>query len=150
MIIEGEEGVTHINVYSKSKTELGKWLSNFTYAPIELDEGKFDSIEGYWYWLRCFDNRLKTMSGFAAKQLGKQLQGEFNHTPENFEEKIKKSIDVKLKTYLDKSKKLCESNLPLCHYYEYGGKRVDAGSNWIIKHIEFRRSMLREYFGKNK
>lgn len=149
MIIEGEEGVTHINVYSKSKTELGKWLSNFSHSPISLEEGVFNSIEGYWYWLSCFDDRLKNMSGFAAKQLGKELRGEFNHTPDNFEEKIKKALDVKLKTYLNKSKELCESDLPLCHYYEYGGKRVNSGHSWIIDHIELRRQMLKEYF-KNK
>ena len=50
MIIEGIDGMTHINVYSKGKTEIGRWLSNFAYSPIDLgNEGYFSSIEGYWY-----------------------------------------------------------------------------------------------------
>jgi hypothetical protein len=43
-----DDGITHINIYSKGKTELGRWLSNFTYHPIETEDGKFDSVEGYW------------------------------------------------------------------------------------------------------
>ena len=31
-----KDGIDHINIYSKGKTELGKYLSNFTYAPIKL------------------------------------------------------------------------------------------------------------------
>jgi len=30
-MIEGIDGETHINIYSKGKTEIGRWLSNFSY-----------------------------------------------------------------------------------------------------------------------
>jgi hypothetical protein len=147
MIIEGEDGITHINVYSKGKLKIGRWLSNFSYTPISLDDGDFNSIEGYWYWLFSGDDRFKILSGHDAKTLGKEVVSkEQKIIDESFKEKIKKAIDIKLKKYLDKSETLCNYNLPLCHYYDYKGKRVDAGHEWLIEHIEYRREMLREYF----
>jgi len=50
------DGIDHINVYSKAKTDLGKFLSNFTYAKIKTQDGIFSSIEGYWYWLLSSDH----------------------------------------------------------------------------------------------
>ena len=44
--METIDGVHHINVYSKSKTEIGRWLSNFSYSPIQTKDGDFESIEG--------------------------------------------------------------------------------------------------------
>ena len=147
MIIRGEDGVTHINVYSKAKTDIGMWLSNFAYSPVELpDHGHFDSLEGYWYWLHCGDDRLRTLSGFAAKQVGREVMLSINNPPDDFEDRFKVALDIKLKTYLDRAKEICEINLPMCHYYEYEGKRKDAGYEWIIEHLEMRREMLREYF----
>ena len=35
-----------------------------------------------------------------------------------FKDKIKKAIDIKLKTYLDKAREFSKTDLPLCHYYE--------------------------------
>lgn len=47
-----EDGVTHINIYSKGKTELGRWLTNFSYSPFNHPEyGKFLSMEGFWCWV---------------------------------------------------------------------------------------------------
>jgi len=151
MIIEGEDGTTHINIYSRAKTKLGRWLSNFSYTPITLVDGDFDSIEGYWYWLFSGEERFKTLSGHAAKKLGKELvKKEEKVVDDVIKAKIKNAIDVKLKKYFDKATQLSRTTLPLCHYYEYGGKRVDAGHEWIVKHIELRREMLKEYFLKKK
>lgn len=33
--MEDIDGIHHINIYSKGKTEVGKWLSNFSYSLIE-------------------------------------------------------------------------------------------------------------------
>jgi hypothetical protein len=146
MIIEGVEGMTHINIYSKSKTSIGKWLSNFTYCPISTEHGNFNSIEGYWYWLGTLNDNLRDLSGFHAKKLGRESEV-LRELPEDvFQSKIKSAIDRKLKT---KPKEVSEINLPICHYYEYGGKRVDAGYEWIGEHIEYRVEQLKEYY-KNK
>ena len=134
MILEGIDGKDHINIYSKGNTKLGRWLSNFTYSPIHIEnEGNFNSIEGYWYYTTTGDDHLRLLSGYSAKQYGKKLPeiNEFDRS------KIKNAITIKLNTYQGPSYFLCnKTNLPLCHYYVYGGKKVDAGYEWIIKHIE--------------
>lgn len=143
MIIEGEDGVTHINIYSKAKTEFGRWLSNFTQVELVLDEGTFQSIEGYWYYLSTKDERFKTLYGWTAKKLGKEITSEKINVPEQvFREKIKKALDIKIKT---ESKWITNSELPFCHYYEYAGKKIDAGYEWIVEHIERRRRDCKEH-----
>ena len=145
MIIEGEDGVTHINIYSKAKTELGRWLSNFTKVRLELEEGTFQSIEGYWYYLTTKDERFKNLYGWEAKKLGKESVDTMNISDYDFREKIKKALDVKLRL---RYKLLGNSELPFCHYYDYKGNKVDAGYEWIVDHIERRRRDVKEWVNK--
>ena len=52
MFQPNEDGITHINICSKGKTELGRLLSNFAHTPFWLQgAGRFESVEGYWFWL---------------------------------------------------------------------------------------------------
>lgn len=149
MIIKGKDGITHINVYSQGDTTLGTWLSNFSYSPICIPgDGEFKSIEGYWYWLSSKDERLRELIGFEAKKLGRSLEKKY--IIDDFEAKIKLAIDIKIKSNSDMMKELYESTLPFCHYYSYGGKRKDAGYDWIIEHIEDRRSLLKNHFSNEK
>lgn len=145
MINPEEDGATHINIYSKGKTEIGKWLSNFTHSPVVIDGVTFNSLEAYWVYL-CTDNlAVAPLSGYLAKKFGQ----DHTRVKEIGQEKIKKAIDIKLKTYLDKAKELSQTILPLEHYYVYGGKVKDAGYKWIIEHIELRRKQLKEYYNKD-
>lgn len=48
-----KDGIDHINIYSKAKTALGLFLSNFAQCDLETEDGEFSSIEAYWYWLLC-------------------------------------------------------------------------------------------------
>lgn len=148
MLIDGEDGVTHINIYSKGKTNLGKWLSNFTYAPISTEHGWFNSIEGYWYWLTTANDRLRNLSGHEAKKLGEESEVLVKLDSEIFITKIKRALDLKLKSDKPALSEFALSTLPFCHYYEYGGKRVDAGYDWIIEHFEDRRKLMKEYYTK--
>src|SRR5574342_342059 len=93
------DGVTHINIYSKGKTELGRWLSNFTEASIETEDGHFASIEGYWYWLSTKDDALREMVGNAAKKYGRAMRGKDWVETEEFRGKIRRALDVKFATY---------------------------------------------------
>ena len=34
-----DDGITHINIYSQGKTQLGRFLSNFEPSPIETEDG---------------------------------------------------------------------------------------------------------------
>jgi hypothetical protein len=148
MEITGVDGVHHINIYSKGKTELGRWLSNFAHSPIDLPEdGHFESIEGYWYWLGTRDERLRTTYGFRAKEIGRQRKPSQN--PVDFEERIKRALDTKLKSNLAMLTEFAVSILPFRHYYEWGKppkplRRKDGGYPWIIEHLEARRKLLKE------
>jgi hypothetical protein len=128
------DGVDHLNVYSKGKEELGRWMSNFAREPIETKDGQFVSIEGYWYWLGCRDDRLRNLSGFAAKQLGRELQQTFQMTIPEFQAAVEGAIRAKAKKRPDMVTKLKACVLPLAHYYVFGNPPVvkDAGHKWIL------------------
>lgn len=102
-----EDGVEHINVYSHGKTELGRFLSNFAHTPINLPEGKFESIEGYWHYLGLPNNcpekdKLKKLWGAEARKVGRELRKKYGtQHRDDFKEKIRNAIDVKLETYVD-------------------------------------------------
>lgn len=147
------DGVDHINVYSKAKTELGKMLSNFAYSPFFCEDGKFNSMEGYWYWLLCHNvpqekrDKLKTLSGYAAKKYGRDLKSKDWPADEKklFRRKIQDAFDKKLECNPEIAAALIESDLPLVHYYVYGGEKVvyDGKSDWLIQYIEQVRSGLK-------
>ena len=143
------DGETHINIYSQGQTQLGQFLSNFEYHPIETEDGRFDSIEGYWYWLGCtHENKdlLKRTSGYQAKKLGREL-GSVEWLPEGiFRDKIKKAITKKLETMDDYLQdEFIKSDLPFTHYYVYGNKNVKVPQvDWIVEFITNKRKELRE------
>lgn len=139
------DGETHINIYSRGATEIGRWLSNFSYSPIETEDGNFNSVEGYWYWIQTHNDSLRSLHGFSAKKIGKESEIIVTISQEEFKKKIRKAIDLKLKTKPQWVAR--EVNLPLEHYYDYGGKIVyKEEHNWIVEHIEARVKQLREHY----
>jgi hypothetical protein len=163
-----QDGKDHINVYSKGQTEIGKLLTNFAHTPFESKKhGHFESVEGYWYWRTLSKTLpetelsvLRKLVGFKAKDTGKKLKekaiqefGEIQKDNE-FQEDILEAIRCKLRQNKDVLNKLCETNLPLTHYYSYG-----AGENpkimplpqydWMIDEISRIRMVTQDYL-KNK
>lgn len=66
------DGITHINVYSGSRTELGRMLSNFCREEIYTKDGWFMSVEAYWFWLGispdCKEREcMRDLFGYQAK-----------------------------------------------------------------------------------
>lgn len=135
------DGIDHINIYSKGKTELGRWLTNFARTPFDLggDEGKFESIEGYWYWIQMTEagvpdaDRLRHLYGFKAKQVGRELLRTLVTWEElplvdshEFIFKIQTAMLVKLTSNMPMLHMLQESSLPFDHYYVFDGRRVSA------------------------
>lgn len=49
--MEGDS-LTHINVYSNGKTQLGRLLSNFADTAITIGNNTFASVESWWYWTK--------------------------------------------------------------------------------------------------
>jgi len=126
------DGVTHINVYSKGRTELGKWMSNFTYEPINTVDGSFTSIEGYWYWLGTRNDKLKTLHGFLAKKVGRESPNVVSLSKQDFQAKIEAAIHIKASKRPDMIAQLKQCGLPLDHYYVFNGTEKDAGFKWIL------------------
>ena len=73
------DGITHINVYSGSRTELGRMLSNFCLEEIYTKDGRFMSVEAYWFWLGispdCKEREcMRDLFGYQAKAKGTYLR----------------------------------------------------------------------------
>lgn len=152
MIDYTQDGITHINIYSQGKTQLGKMLTNFSRFHIVTSDGDFESVEGYWHWLGIEDcpekEKLRNLYGYSAKKYGAELkQFKKSRTDEEFEKKILKAIWYKVKRNA-KLFTVDNINLPLEHYYLFGTKihNVKGKYIWMIEGIE----KMREYLIKNQ
>lgn len=136
------DGVDHINVYSKGRTALGRLLTNFAYSPfVHPEDGKFTSVEGYWYWLSTKDDALRGLHGFHAKKRGREIGGKDWLEDDVFKTKIKEAIKCKLDQNPKIKALLLASSLPLTHYYVFGNldkpKVVNVPEGqWILDCIE--------------
>jgi hypothetical protein len=143
------EGIDHINAYSKSTLLLGRQLSNFERSPVNLPEdGYFESLEAYWYWLHTHDESLRSLHGIEAKTEGQKSRKRHSIPCPNFEDKFKKAMECKLKQNLAILHALKESSLPITHYYvtyEKGRKVVEMNysNQWIWHHYECLRAKLK-------
>lgn len=143
-----EDGVTHINVYSRGKTWLGRELSNFAERPFTCPEfGHFQSIEGYWYFLLTGNEALRDLAGFEAKKVGKKSRP--GKPPEFFEHHVRRALRLKVDAHDDLKGMFAESRLPLAHYYymkEWSTgemKERPADSHpWVIDELEDIRARL--------
>jgi len=139
-----DDGITHINVYSKGSTSLGRKLSNFALIPFEHPKyGSFDTIEGLWHWLStgkqfAFFRRL---TGYQAKTTAASLA---KITCPTFEEDIRVAIQQKIACNEALRRELMSCDLPLTHYYNYGGKVIVVDKhNWVLTEIDRIRTALR-------
>ncbi|ACO94244.1 hypothetical phage protein [Shigella phage Ag3] len=136
------EGKNHFNIYSQSQTELGRFLSHFAHHPVTTYEhGVFNSMEGYWYWLKYRDDNLRLLDGYEAKQYGQGLAATriavLDPSSEEFKRDILFATSMKLQTMPDLLKiRLAYSRLPLIHAYVRNGKYSFQNSmDFIIDHI---------------
>ena len=146
MIINPDnDGIDHINTYSKGKTELGKLLTNFAHTPfVHPKYGEFQSVEGFWYFKKTGSiyPELKKLHGYKAKQVGQKLspwsdaQDDVGIT-EEFKEDILEAIRLKLRQNPYIVKMMIDCDLPFEHYYAYGNKIQKLPEyKWIIDELE--------------
>lgn len=146
-IVPEEDGITHINVYSKGATELGRLLSNFAHTPVLTEDGPFESLEGYWYWLGSTKDKdaelLRELHGWKAKQYGREIGAKDWLEESEFRLKIEKAMKAKIEQHPRIAEMLGYSTLPFTHYYVYGGKVVNVKeSKWILEIWELLRQEL--------
>lgn len=130
------DGVDHINIYTKGATQLGRDLTNLSNIGFtHPTHGKFLSMEGFWYWWLTgaqFDD-FKVYSGWKAKQEGKKLK-EFrvdkNGLTEEDKDILKEAMKCKLRQNKNLLKVFLESDLPFKHYYYYGDKKANIMLRW--------------------
>jgi hypothetical protein len=148
-----EDGITHINIYSKSALPLGRALSNFFASTfIHPKYGKFKSVEGFYYWLltgKIF-NELKELVGYEAKKFGESKEPAIKRD-KKFKEEIQEAIGLKIiqNDYIQNL--LIKSSLPFAHYYYYGDKDKkpvvyykEKEHHYIIEAVEQIRKELKE------
>lgn len=145
-----KDGVTHINVYSKGHTAIGRFLSNFALAPFQhRQHGHFDSVEGYWYWLSTRVDELRHLSGWQAKQRGREIRTRMPTLIDepDFQEFVLEAIRQKLRQHPAWWPKLVETgDLPFTHYYVFNHKVIDVTTKnqWQLDEIARIRGILAE------
>lgn len=129
-----KDGIDHINVYSKALTEAGRKLTNYSHAPFDHPlYGKFESMEGFWFWLSSGKqfNKLRNLHGFKANQLGKIVCSKGSVKIDNFKEIILEAMRVKLRQNPHILQLLVETgDLPLVHYY-YDYNELDLSKSKV-------------------
>lgn len=136
-----EDGITHVNVYSKSRCLLGRLLSNFAHTPIESGGIKFESIESWWYYTKMVninsnslfpiftDEQMESVSksiGKEAKKIFRDLYKEDSVTYNPTKDEVKEAYILKAESNENVKKLLLENNLPFSHYYMMFDKKVNA------------------------
>lgn len=148
-----DDGVSHINVYSKGKTWLGKFLSNFADCNVMTEDGQFRTIEGYWYWLSCAPSYsdhtiidpLRFTNGWESKVLGRKLRGKDWVDDPEFKHKILSAIAYKVINSKPCMEEMKRTELPFVHYYIYDDKVIDVPEcKWILDFLEFLRLDIQE------
>lgn len=147
--LPANEGVDHINAYSKSRLLLGRTLSNFAHTPFTLvEDGTFASIEAYWYWLSVpapQNERLRPLYGFEAKRTGRGLRGADWPTTPTFRYKVCSALYAKVVQTPTLAEALASSVLPITHYYVVDGRVIEPeGGGWVWEYYEAIRDAYHE------
>ena len=137
-----QDGITHLNIFSNAKTQLGRDLSHFADLPIEHPVfGEFRSGEGLWYWISRREDSLRSLCGIEAKRHGRSLPVEVTLPKDEFQRMIHLGNEAKLDTYPHIRDALVSTSLRLTHYYTkiYSGQLVVTAardSEWILAYFE--------------
>lgn len=134
-----DDGITHINVYSKGKTKLGRLLSNFADTPFVLDGVRFASVESFWYYTKMINenkhaqvfsteeiNSMAAKKGYDAKAYFRKLSKDTKESTSPTADQLKRAYQAKLAAHPIIKQLLQENTLPFAHYYLYLDKKVNA------------------------
>lgn len=145
-----QDGITHINIYSKGKTELGRALTNMSEIGFESPiYGKWPSVEAFWhyYLTGCKHEHLRYVNCFEAKALGKLFRNgrlDKNGLSTDQKEQILSAIRWKLRQNGWLLKSLIESTLPLTHYYVNGSRITRLPQyDWMVDEFKRVRTLKR-------
>lgn len=158
-----EDGITHVNVYSKSRCLLGRLLSNFASTPFEKEGLKFSSVESWWYWTKAnkinsfnlfpqfSDEQLDSLrynAGKESKSLFRSIYKEDSSSFNPTSEELKEVYKLKLEVHPNIQELLLKNTLPLTHYYMMFDKKVSA--NEYLWTVNLWEEIKQELINKNK
>lgn len=139
-----QDGITHINVYSRGNESLGRALSNISECNIEHPfYGHFRTLEGLWFFMKTGHqhDKFRILKGMAARQEGKDMESV--HFP-LFNKMFKLGMLEKLERNPQLQKQLVENELPLAHYYVYGKKVIpQTHHQWQLDYWMLLRTALK-------
>lgn len=120
MLRVDNDGLDHINIYSRARTRLGRLLSN--HAPLAFTHptyGSFSCAESYWYWLSTgqLHDGLRVLPARQARFQGKQHPKVIDPL---FKRRFAEGLICKLNAHPDLTMNLANSRLPFKHYYWFG------------------------------
>lgn len=145
-----EDGITHINIFTRGRTRLGRLLTNLADLPVDHPtHGRFRTAEGLWYYLKtgCKHESLRAMTGFDAKKAGRELEVVWHKT---FREEFLLGVRAKILGNEELTELLRHSTLPFAHYYYYGSPVGEVppkmvyprDSDWQMEFFEALRQEL--------
>jgi len=117
-----DDGITHINIYSRGHTELGRLLTNP--SPIGFEHpafGHFNTAEGLHFFLKTgmLDYEYAQLSGFEARKKGKADHKNYIQNPD-FDRLMRIGWICKITQNPKLYELVITNTLPLVHYYYYG------------------------------
>lgn len=142
-----KDGITHINIWSRGETDLGRGLSHFHHSPfIHPYFGPFNSMEGFWYYIKTAeqDDALRNLSGHHAKEYGRTLTGRWRA---NFREIINAANFYRIDQNDALEQLMYDSELPFDHYYLFGPGNIlirPKGYEWLVEGFEEIRTMVQQ------
>lgn len=121
-----DDGITHIDIYTKGKTRLGRLLTNLADIPVHHPiYGTFRCAEGLWYYLKtgCQFECLRAMTGFEAKKFGTSKPTVWM---DDFKEQFKLGLINKIVSHQELYEAFVSSELPFEHYYFYSSNKPNV------------------------
>ena len=138
-----EDGVTHVNVFTRGKVKLGRDLSNFQECNIDHPYfGRFRTLEGLWFYIKtgCNEEMFRIMNGHDCRKKGKIMT---NVQYPLFTKMFKLGMIEKLEKNQQLQEELKANTLPLVHYYNYAGAvHVPQRHEWQIEFWQNLRETL--------
>lgn len=145
----GADGVGHINMWYKGKTDLGKALSLDIDLPFTHPVfGRFTCLKGFWHYVvsKSHDDAYRDLTG---GDLRKYANKDESRKVLNFRAAILQACWIRIKSYSVIADSLKASTLPLDSYYRFNG--VDSGvpirdktTEWFVEGMELIRKALKD------
>lgn len=145
---ESLDGITHINVYSKGRTELGQRLAHWAHTPfVHPHYGSFNSMEAFWHWLKSANrpDELRLLWSNRARDMGRNLP--MRKSVPYFYEIINEANYLRIEQHARLKELFVDSVLPFDYYYLHGESAPvlvrPMNYDWLVRGFEYSRLLMK-------